>query len=380
MTVTHGRDHSYVGMDIKYTDTGEAQVLMKQYIEEAIDSFPEDCSTPVLSPAAPHLFEVNDDCKRLSEDHRRILHSITAKLLFVAKRARPDIQVPIAFLTSRVTNADQDDWKKLKRLLEYLHGTSDMPLTLSIDNLTVVKSWVDASYAIHKDMRSHTGGIIMMGKGTLYARSSKQKINTKSSTEAELVGASDFLSQTLWTQYFLQAQGYYVTENDYYQDNMSAMLLETNGRASAGQRSRHINIRYFFIKDRIAKGDINLVHCPTTRMIADYFTKPLQGPLFRTFRDIIMGIIHPSTLQPPPSIEPRSVLEITISGDKTSINIEPTEPTEQDKDPKTYEDTDEWIPILKTKRTLNRSRSLSFNEAVKKVNIKAHNVKERSNY
>ena len=74
------------------------------------------------------------------------------------------------------------------------------------------------------------------------------------------------------------------------------------------------------------------------------------------------------------------LLEIIISGDKTSINIEPTEPTEQDKDPKTYEDTDEWIPILKTKRTLNRSRSLSFNEAVKKVNIKAHNVKERSNY
>jgi hypothetical protein len=67
------------------------------------------------------------------------------------------------------------------------------------------------------------------------------------------------------------------------------------------------------------------------------------------------------------------LLEITISGDKTSINIEPT-------DPKTYEDTDEWIPILKTKRTLNRSRSLSSNEAVKKVNFKAHNVKERSNY
>ena len=208
MTVTHGTTHSYVGMDITYTQAGEAQIIMKQYLEEAIEAFPEDCSTPVLSPAAPHLFEVNDECKRLSEDHRRILHSITAKLLFVAKRARPDIQVPIAFLTSRVTNADQDDWKKLKRLLEYLHGTSDMPLTLSIDNLTVVKSWVDASYAIHKDMRSHTGGIIMMGKGTLYARSSKQKLNTKSSTEAELVGASDFLSQTLWTQHFLQSQGY----------------------------------------------------------------------------------------------------------------------------------------------------------------------------
>jgi len=77
-----------------------------------------------------------------------------------------------------------------------MRENADLPLTLSIDNLTVVKSWVDASYAIHKDMQSHTGGIIMMGKGTLYARSSKQKINTKSG-EAKLVGASDFLSQTI---------------------------------------------------------------------------------------------------------------------------------------------------------------------------------------
>jgi hypothetical protein len=374
MTVTHGRTHSYVGMDITYTEHGEATVLMQQYLDEAIDDFPEDCTATALSPAAPHLFEVDDNCKRLSEPNRRILHSITAKLLFVAKRARPDIQVPIAFLTSRVTNADEDDWKKLKRLLEYLHSTANMPLTLSIDNLSVIKSWVDASYAIHKDMRSHTGGIIMMGKGTLYARSSKQKINTKSSTEAELVGASDFLSQTIWTRNFLQAQGYSVTTNDFYQDNMSAMLLERNGRASAGQRSRHINIRYFFIKDRIAKGDIYLVHCPTTRMVADFFTKPLQGPLFRRFRDIIMGIAHPSSLQPPSSIEPRSVLEMNISGDKNSITkdkhllpITKEHLEHENKDTKTHEDTDEWIYIPKSKEKRKQAS---------KITPKDHNYNE----
>jgi hypothetical protein len=374
MTVTHGRTHSYVGMDITYTEHGEATVLMQQYLDEAIDDFPEDCTATALSPAAPHLFEVDDNCKRLSEPNRRILHSITAKLLFVAKRARPDIQVPIAFLTSRVTNADEDDWKKLKRLLEYLHSTANMPLTLSIDNLSVIKSWVDASYAIHKDMRSHTGGIIMMGKGTLYARSSKQKINTKSSTEAELVGASDFLSQTIWTRNFLQAQGYSVTTNDFYQDNMSAMLLERNGRASAGQRSGHINIRYFFIKDRIAKGDIYLVHCPTTRMVADFFTKPLQGPLFRRFRDIIMGIAHPSSLQPPSSIEPRSVLEMNISGDKNSITkdkhllpITKEHLEHENKDTKTHEDTDEWIYIPKSKEKRKQAS---------KITPKDHNYNE----
>jgi hypothetical protein len=67
------------------------------------------------------------------------------------------------------------------------------------------------------------------------------------------------------------------------------MRMERNGRSSAGQKSRNINIRYFFIKDRIAKGEINLVHCPTGIMVADVFTKPLQGHLFAKFRDIIMG-------------------------------------------------------------------------------------------
>jgi hypothetical protein len=118
-------------------------------------------------------------------------------------------------------------------------------------------------------MRSQTGGTIMMGKGTLYSKSGKQKFNTKSSTEAELVGASDFLPQTIWTTNFIEAQGYTVTNSDFYQDNTSAMRMERNGRQSAGQRSYHINIRYFFIKDRIANGEINLIHCPTAKMIAD---------------------------------------------------------------------------------------------------------------
>ena len=311
MTVTHGAKHTYVGMDIEFKGDGEVKILMIDYLKESIEAFPEDCTTAnkVNTPAASHLFEVNEDCPKLNETDRKILHHIVAKLLFVAKRARPDIQVPIAFLTSRVTKADEDDWKKLKRLLQYLQSTIDMPLTLSIDNMSIIKTWVDASYAIHNDMRSHTGGTIMMGKGALYAKSSKQKLNVKSSTEAEFVGASDFLPQAIWTRNFVEAQGYEIDEHEFHQDNMSAQRMQKNGRASAGQKSRHINIRYFFIKDRIDNGEISVVHCPTEDMIADFFTKPLQGSLFVKFRDIIMGITHFSTLDPPTQMKPRSVLE-----------------------------------------------------------------------
>ena len=149
----------------------------------------------------------------------------------------------------------------------------------------------------------------MMGKGVLHAKSGKQRINIKSSTEAKLVGASDFVPQTIWTRNFIEAQGYQVNDNEFFQDNMSAKKMEKNGRQSAGQRSRHINIRYFFIKDRICNDEISLLHCPTAIMIADYFTKPLQGALFVKFRDIIMGITHFSTLDDPTPVLLRSVLE-----------------------------------------------------------------------
>ena len=67
--------------------------------------------------------------------------------------------------------------------------------------------------------------------------------------------------------------------------------MENNGRASVGQRFRHINIRYFFIKDRIDKGEVTIVYCPTYEMVADFYTKPLQGIKFTRFRELIMGTI-----------------------------------------------------------------------------------------
>ena len=331
MTVNIGQEHTYVGMDISYPGNGEAVIRMKDHVLEAITDFPECCNINVTSPAPNYLFQVTSDLPTISEPDRKIFHKIVAKLLYVANRARPDIMVAISFLTSRVLNTTEKDWRKLKRVLCYLNGTIDMPLTISIDKLSITKTWVDASYACHPDMRSHTGGAIMMGKGVLFTKSSKQKLNTKSSTEAEVVGASDFLSQTIWTKHFIEAQGYKHITSEYFQDNLSAMQLEENGRESSGQNTRHINIRYFFIKDRVANGDIVLLHCPTLDMIADFFTKPLQGKLFKRFRDVVMGITHYSSLksksintikieekigEKPQSSDPKSVLQSAFFAEK----------------------------------------------------------------
>jgi hypothetical protein len=138
-------------------------------------------------------------------------------------------------------------------------------------------------------MRGHTGAGLTLGRGYSIVCSTKQKMNKIISTESELVGVDDMMPSILWTRQILKAQGYEVNDNVIFQDNKSTMLLERNEKASSSKRTKHINVRYFFITDRIAKGEVRVEWCPTKEMVADFMTKPLQGSAFKRFRDLIMG-------------------------------------------------------------------------------------------
>ena len=92
-------------------------------------------------------------------------------------------------------------------------------------------------------------------------------------------------------------QGYEIKHNIVYQDNQSAIRMEKNGRNSCTGNSRHIDIRYFFVKDRVDKKELEIKYCPTYMMLADFFTKPLQGKAFRVYRDVLMGYKHISSLK-----------------------------------------------------------------------------------
>ncbi len=118
--------------------------------------------------------------------------------------------------------------------------------------------YVNASFAVHPNMHSHTGGVFTMGRGFPINNSTKQKLNTQSSTESELVAVDNMMPIVLWTRYFLMAQGYGVTENLLLQDNKSSMLLERNGKASSGKPTQHINICYFFITDRVNMKEVEI--------------------------------------------------------------------------------------------------------------------------
>lgn len=241
LSVTQGKVHEYLGMTIDFSSEGSVQLNMFGYIDKTLAEAPDYLMKgPASTPAASHLFEVNDDAEKLDKEQSEQFHHKVAKLLYLSKQSRSDLQMAVSFLTTQVKGPNVDDEKKLGWCLRYLKNTQDLPLRLHIDKQGVKKWWVDASFVVHADYKSHTGASMSMGSGCPINISTKQKLNMCSSTEAELVGVNNAMAVILWMWNFLMVQGYEVTNNVIYQDNKSAVLLEENGRRSSGKKTRHI--------------------------------------------------------------------------------------------------------------------------------------------
>ena len=138
---------------------------MKKHIEKAIESFEEEITREATTLAMNHLFTVRD-IPKIDEKKAENFHSVTAQLLFIGNRCRLDIKTAVAFLCTRVSEPNEDDWKKLRQVLRYLKGTVNLTLTLGADDIKRMKSWVDVSYGVHDDCRSHTGGVNVLGMGS----------------------------------------------------------------------------------------------------------------------------------------------------------------------------------------------------------------------
>jgi hypothetical protein len=291
MAAQFGPVVEYLGMTLDFSCPLKVKIRMEEYIEKMLkEDVPEFYDGQAATPAANNLFIVRPEDTRLDKETADEFHTLTAKLLFLSMRARPDILTAVSFLCTRVSCPTVDDRCKLRRVIRYLRSTKELHLTLEGDNVASLHWFIDASYAVHPDMKSHTGGVMIMGKGAIVSGSNKQKLNTKSSTEAELVGVDDFMSRILSVRYFVEAQGYPLGPTTVYQDNKSSILLEKHGQASSSKRTRHINVRYFFVTDRVHNKEINIEYCPTKEMVADFFTKPLQGQLFYKLRAAVLNM------------------------------------------------------------------------------------------
>ena len=288
ITKTGGTVLNYLGMVFDLTHPGEARVSMKGYVDSVLE-----CSTVTggaKTPATDGLFQVRPGAELVCESVRKDFHSTVAKLLYLAKRARPNCLMPVAFLATRVTKCTSDDVVKLTRLMRYVRETRDRGIVLRPGKLGVqVRVYIDAAYGIHADGKSHTGSCVVIGDlGPAHCKSCKQQIVSKSSTEAELIALSDSANQALHTRNFLLAQGYECGPVIVYQDNMSYMALIDRGRSGA-ERTRHINIRHFWLSERVKAGEAIVRHMGTLNMYANLLTEPLQGGQFVNEREALTG-------------------------------------------------------------------------------------------
>jgi hypothetical protein len=276
-----GTKIDYVGMTLDFeSQPGAMVVTMKHTTQDIITT----CNVTKLyaSPAAADLFDVAEDSPKLDPNQEAFFRTFVAKCLYIAKRGRPDLLLAIGFLTTRAKRCTAQDLTKLHRVLGYLRATPDRGIAIEFGDDPRVHSYIDASYAIHqRDGKSHTGAALMFGKGPLYVTSVKQAIVAKSSTEAELIAFSDVASEVVCLRNFSIDQGYSSAPAVVYQDNNSTMSLVDNG-GPCSKRSRHIDIRHFWMAEKIADKSMTVVRCPTTIMWANVLTKPTQGVQFVT--------------------------------------------------------------------------------------------------
>ena len=290
ITIKRGKIHDYLGMRFDFSNHNEVFISMSTYTNEICKEY--GIEGKAETPAANDLFEIDDESPKLGNKERERFHRTVAQCLYAVSRTRPDASLAVIFLTTRVLDPTEQDTKKLERLLRYFNDTETIGLFLGMNenNEHRLICYADASHGVHFNGKSHTGIVITHGRGAIVAKSAKQKIVCRSSTESELVALSDATSLTYYELQFLQSLGIQVDFAKMYQDNTSTITMAKNGK-SCSDRTKHIKLRYFFVKQFIESGEFSVTHCPTEMMTADVLTKPLQGKLFKEMRNRLLGYV-----------------------------------------------------------------------------------------
>ena len=211
--------------------------------------------------------------------------------MYLAKRTRPDILTPLSILATRMQNPDKEDMIALEKVFKYLNKTKNFRLTYNPKSMEL-HYWSDAAYAVHRDKRrGHTGIMATLGfaNAPIFAKSGKQKIHTRSSTEAELVALDECVLHMLWMRQILDFLGFPQQPSYAYQDNKSTIVVCETGHSKHG-KLKHMAVRYYFIHGQIEQNILKIKYCKTSDMTADLLTKPLSGESFNKLRDNILNV------------------------------------------------------------------------------------------
>ena len=285
--VQEGRSVSYVGMYFTRNDNYTVSAKKIGYVEGLLRRYNDSIDNKVVvTPSDTLLFTDDGNGEPVNQTW---FSSLLMSLMYIALRTRPDIIKEVAYLSTHMQNPTKNDVPKLVRILRYLNGTKDRGITFSNDDMNL-SVWIDASYAIHDDAKSQSAVVITVGdhQGPLYVRATKQKYMTTSSTWSELAAIHDGMSTILWCRQLLEDLGFKQAPTTIYQDNQSTIKLAYKGEG-ASAATKHLKVRYFYVKENLDSKEIAIEYCPTDYMIADIMTKPTDARRFGYHRDRMMN-------------------------------------------------------------------------------------------
>jgi transposase InsO family protein len=262
-----------LGMEIiRDRDKHTIELSQCRYIESILERFEMGSSRPVATPMDPNtkLIKLNE-----AEVDVKTYQSALGALMYAMLATRPDIAYAVGVLSKYAATPGQAHWTALKRVYRYLRGTVNMCLTYRGNSEPDLLAFVDADWASDiNDRRSTTGFVFLISGGAVSWSSKKQTSVALSSTEAEYMAAAAATKEAIWLKTFLSELDFSKTHPITLQiDNQSAILLAKN--AMFHERTKHIAIRYHFIREKLEEGEICVEYVPTNEQVADVLTKPL---------------------------------------------------------------------------------------------------------
>ena len=211
---------------------------------------------------------------------------IVGSLMYLTA-TRPDIMYSVSLISRYMENSTEMHLLAAKRILQYLQGTKEFELFYKKGEKSDLIGFIDSDYAGDQDDRTSTSGyVFILGSGVVLWSSKKQLIVTLSTTEAEFVAATSCVCQAIWLKRILEQLHFKRREPiAIFCDNNSAIKLSKNPVLHG--RSKHIDVKFHFLRDLTKAGTIELIYCRSEDQLADIFTKPLKLPSFLKLRELL---------------------------------------------------------------------------------------------
>jgi hypothetical protein len=240
-------------------------------------------------PENKETFTVKEAVEKFDLKKRTLFHSTVAKILYLSKRARPDIIAVVGFLCTRVKEPSVEGWEKMNKLLGYFKGTKEFVMRLKPNALFCVVAYVDASFSAHPDGKSHSGVVVKVGDVPAFFSSKKQKCFSKSPTEAELVALLDNVG---FAEIFVEFVAFVMNSEQMkpliFQDSTSVITMVTEGGGVT--RTKMMRMRMNLVLEAVKEDRIEIRYVNTKGMEADGLSKSLGGASFLEFRGTVLNL------------------------------------------------------------------------------------------